>query len=187
MNKLMKKYTPDQSSFTEIQAYLKESNLDKKRSWLQILEKKHQKILFSQATPITNTENLIPKIVPELREVIFEGKNTLPCFNFFQKRMCYSSDKKNIWGYNHQSLQSIVGPGYFAISQPQEKLMIDYTILPKEKVPSWPNIKSNKSGLSRLVYHQLQDELRMITEDIFVGVATKNGKNLGQYFTLIRI
>lgn len=185
MNQLIE-LTKSLSNFNEIKNCLLEVNFDHKKKWLHVLQKKHQSWLFENSSAIKTLGDLIPKSTPSLTEVIFEGKNSLPCFNFFQKRMCYSSDQKNIWGYNHQSLQSIVGPGYFGIDSPEEVLMIDYTLSPSEKPHTWPSIKLNKSGLSRLVYFNLKDELRKISDGVFVGLATKNGKSLGQYFTLIR-
>jgi hypothetical protein len=184
--KLLKKLTIEKQSFADLRCTLNQSTETDKINWQKTLSSKDQAWLFEKSSPITSLDEIINSNEKDLTEIIFKGKNTLPAFNYFEKRMCLSKDKNLIIGYNHQSLQKIVGPGYFIIEKPQDKLMVDYTILPNQKVESWPKIKSNHSGLSYLVYKDLKDELRKIADGIFIGLATKKGKSLGQYFILIR-
>ncbi len=145
--------------------------------------------LFQMATPDLAVEDLIPKDYTPLREVIFYGKNSLPCFNRFQKRMCRSQDRSELWGYNHQSLQKITGPGSFVVRANSDRpgeVLIDYTSIPPSGPTSWPKPQPNECGITRLVYGHMKDYMRRVSSHIIIGEATKKGKNLGQYFVLCR-
>lgn len=142
--------------------------------------------LFARAKSGLELANLIPASTPSLTEIIFTGRNSLPCFNNFEKRMCLSSDRKIIWGYNKHSMDWLTGPGYFAITDAtdrQDELMIDYTKIPTEKPDIWPPIRSNETGMGRLVSGGLKDFVRQVGPHFFIGEATKKGKIVG-YFML---
>src|SRR5215813_4421638 len=65
-------------------------------------------------TPPVTLDDLVPPDAGPLREVIFHGKNSLPAFTHFQKRFCRPPDgqgSRQLWGYNHQSLAWLTGPG----------------------------------------------------------------------------
>src|SRR5207253_2824006 len=66
--------------------------------------------------PHVTLTDLVPPDAPPLREIIFEGKNSLPAFTLFQKRFCRpSTGRGELWGYNHQALAWLTGPGYFVV------------------------------------------------------------------------
>src|SRR5207237_1199006 len=47
--------------------------------------------------------DFVPAVTPLMREVIHEGKNSLPFFSRFQKRFCrFDSAVAELWGYNKQ-------------------------------------------------------------------------------------
>ncbi|QQR79520.1 MAG: hypothetical protein IPJ69_09155 [Deltaproteobacteria bacterium] len=152
---------------------------------------KFQSCLFQIATPDLKFSDLMPSDAKPLQEVIFYGKNSLPLFSTFQKRMALSGsgDGSKVWGYNFQTFQKITGPGCFVIDEATDRpgeIMVDYTRLPKENVAGWPEIKSNETGLTKLVYGYMKDYLRRVSKNVFIGEATKKGKSIGQYFILCR-
>ena len=138
--------------------------------------------------PRVTLDDLVPADTAPLREVVFEGKNSLPAFTLFQKRFCRPpTGSDELWGYNHQSLGWLTGPGYFVVHDDRAGAAIDYREVPPGKPPAWPEIKSNACGVSRLVYGGMVDYLRRVSRDVFIGAATRNGKELGNYFVLCRI
>ena len=137
--------------------------------------------------PRVMLEELVPPDAPPLREVIFEGKNSLPAFTLFQKRFCRSSTGRGeLWGYNHQNLAWLTGPGYFVVHDEPRGAAIDYREVPPETVAGWPAVKPNHVGLSRFVYKDMVDYLRRVSTHVMIGRATKYGKDLENYFALCR-
>lgn len=141
--------------------------------------------------PAVTTADLVPPDYGALREVIFHGKNSLPAFTVFQKRFCRPSagvtDEDVLWGYNHQQVAWITGPGYFVVHREGETpAAIDYRRVPPEHPTAWPEIKPNDRGLSRLVYMNMIDYLRRVSRDVLIGSAWKRGKPLDSYFLLCR-
>ncbi len=136
-------------------------------------------------------EDLVPPSVPELSEVVHEGKNTLVMFTQFAKVFCRPLRAKNeLWGYNRAGavVENAVGPGYYvAYEGPGDEVLIDYTRLPEGKPESWPKIVPNRSGLSRLVYADMVDALRAVSAHVTVGRAIKKGKVLDNWFVLCRV
>lgn len=156
------------------------------------LGRREQARLFEAAQgfhPITLAD-LVPAEVPPLTEVVHEGRNTLPAFNFFQKRFCAPSDpalRDRLWGYNHQSWGFLTGPGYF-IARPHgaDGVGIDYYRVPPEKPAAWPRLRDNESGLGRLVYGHMVDHLRGLSRHVTIGRASKDGKEMDAWFLLCR-
>ena len=131
--------------------------------------------------------DLVPPDAPPLREFIFHGKNSLPAFTHFQKRFCRAASRGDeLWGYNHQSLAWLTGPGYFVVHEEPAGAAIDYRAVPPEGCPTWPPVRPNDAGLSRFVYMDMVDYLRRVAHDVFIGSAHRNGKELGNYFVLCR-
>jgi hypothetical protein len=131
--------------------------------------------------------DLVPRDSAPLREVIFEGKNSLPAFTLFQKRFCRpTSGSSELWGYNHQALAWLTGPGYFVVHEDGSGAAIDYRAVPPEHPPSWPEIRPNGRGFSRFVYHDMVDYLRRVSADVFIGRAHRHGKPQPNYFLLCR-
>jgi hypothetical protein len=139
------------------------------------------------APRVTLADFVAPDAAP-LREVIFEGKNSLPAFTIFQKRFCRPPrGRDELWGYNHQSLAWLTGPGYFVVHEDGGRgAAIDYRVVPPDKPPSWPEVKPNDRGLSRFVYRDMVDHMRRVSRDVFIGSAHRGGRELGNYFVLCR-
>lgn len=145
--------------------------------------------LYRLAAADLRLQDLIPSGILPLQEVIFYGKNSLPLFSTFQKRMCRSKGGARVWGYNFQSLKWLTGPGYFGVADDSDRpgeIMVDYTKVPQEFPDGWPSFQPNHRGISRFVYDQMKDYLRRVSKNVFIGEATKKGKSMNQYFLLCR-
>jgi hypothetical protein len=141
-----------------------------------------------ESAPRVTMADFVPPDAPPLREVIFEGKNSLAAFTLFQKRFCRPPrGRDGLWGYNHQALAWLTGPGYFVVHEDGSRgAAIDYRDVPPEKPPTWPEVKPNDRGLSRFVYRDMVDYMRRVSRDVFIGSAHRDGKELGNYFVLCR-
>lgn len=161
---------------------------DRLREIRSLKGKEIQEKLFKIANPNATLNDLIPAEVPALQSVTFHGFNSLPAFNQFQKRMCRSRDGQWVWGYNHQALAPVTGPGYFIAgenSDRAEKVVFDYNKVPPEQAAGWPKAKSNANGIGHLVYGNLKDYMRKVAHNVFIGEAKKGAKTVG-YFILCR-
>ena len=155
---------------------------------------RQQRRLFDAAAgrPVTTTD-IVADGTPPLTEVIHEGQNTLPAFRSFQKRFCLPSeehrptDRRVLWGYNHQTFSGITGPGYFvAYDDPENaEVVIDYRELPPERPEQWPPILTNSARLGRFVYAGMVDRLRRVSDHVTIGRAYKK-KPMNAFFTLVR-
>ena len=153
------------------------------------LGKAPQAALFEAAKGrVITIADVVPADAAPLKPVIHHGKNSLPLFTEFQKRFCRSSDspETELWGYNHQTMAPITGPGYYVAHQHGDEVAIDYTRLPDGKPESWPAIKPNGSGFSRLVYFNMIDYLRKVSDHVSIGRAVKGGKAMDNWFLLCR-
>ncbi len=139
-----------------------------------------------KAAPLA-IEDMLPAGVEGTR--IYEGRNSLPAFSRFQKRFTRLSSGQVI-GYNHQTMAVVTGPGYFVVQPASgtgpkpEEMYFDYTAAPDRAPPGWPQYKPNEAGLSRLVYANMLDYMRRVARGVVVGMAYKNGKAEGAWFSL---
>jgi hypothetical protein len=142
-----------------------------------------------QTKPVSLAD-LVPPDAPPLREVIFHGKNSLPAFTRFQKRFCRPPREHadgELWGYNHQALAWLTGPGYFVVhEEPARGAAIDYRAVPPQGCPTWPPVRPNDAGLSRFVFNGMVDYLRRVSHDVFIGSAFRHDREMGSYFVLCR-
>ncbi|MDB4933014.1 MAG: hypothetical protein JWM10_5498 [Myxococcaceae bacterium] len=127
-----------------------------------------------------------------LVEVIHHGRNTLPAFNNFQKRFCRpdgDDSPEQLWGYNEcGALQmALTGPGYFVTTLTEKgEILVDYAKVPPRKPAGWPPIMGPTARAGSLVWAGMTDVLRRVSEHVTIGAAYKNGKAMGQYFSLTR-
>lgn len=120
--------------------------------------------------------------------VIYEGKNTVPVFSFFQKRFFRPKDGPVV-GYNHNGgfVTGLVGPGYFLTEDSADgEILFDYTRLPSLQPPEWPAIKPNTGFAAGLVYGGMKDYIRWVSDTTVIGAAFIAGKPRNQYFLLTR-
>ena len=137
--------------------------------------------------------DLVPPEAAALAPVRHFGRNTLPAFTLFEKRFCRPpgadpAKPGELWGYNHQALAALTGPGYFVAHEDpaRPEVWVDYTRVPPSAVPGWPPVRSNERGLSRLVYGFMIDTLRRVSEHVTIGSAARRGRELGSWFVLCR-
>jgi hypothetical protein len=135
--------------------------------------------------------DLVPAGMPPLTEVVHTGKNSLPLFTRFEKRICRppagEAAADELWGYNEQTFRAATGPGYFVLHPgPTGELAVDYTRLPTGKPAAWPRILPNSARLSIFIYHQMVDVLRRVSEHVVIGRAYRKGRPFDAWFALVR-
>ena len=116
--------------------------------------------------------------------VIHHGQNSLPAFNAFQKRVVDNNGV--LQGYNHQTMAWITGPGHFTLSQDEDEVLFDYTKEPEHAFDGFPPLKKNTSGISTLVYGNMIDRVRRVSQHCVIGAAFKKGKAMNAWFMLVR-
>ena len=204
--------TESQGPSVAFQALLREGpvQIEKVASWLDSLtqgerveairsaRRADQKALYEAArgfAPV-HLADLVPAGVGESKTVRHFGKNTLPMFTHFEKRFCRPADQdpdapEELWGFNFGSTMSLTGPGYFVARQSPEdtaapEVWVDYNQVPPTSPAGWPEVRSNESGLGRLVFGFMIDTLRRVSEHVTIGSAAKKGKDMGSWFLLTR-
>ncbi|HEY5658415.1 MAG TPA: hypothetical protein VIY27_11570 [Myxococcota bacterium] len=137
--------------------------------------------------------DLVPASVADLAEVRHFGRNSLPVCSRFEKRFCRPrgadpSRPDRLFGFNHQRLAPLTGPGYFVATQDPSRgeVRVDYAQLPDARPEAWPEIRRNEAGLARLVFGGLVDTLRRVSEHVSVGAAARHGRDLASRFVLCR-
>jgi hypothetical protein len=108
--------------------------------------------------------------------VLYPGRNGLPLFSRFEKRIYRSGT--DVYGHNANPplVRLVTGPGHFAVvDHPQVpgEVLFDYRRLPPGGRPDIPPIRDNERGLGALVFGDLVDIVRRVSRDVFVGDATK--------------
>jgi hypothetical protein len=140
--------------------------------------------------PLT-LDHFVPPDVPDLTEVIHEGKNSLWAFSRFQKRFCRPpsgqvSGRRELWGYNEHDFRFFTGPGYFVAYQQGPEVIIDYGFTPGGKADPWPLILPTSARLSRFVYHGTNDLVRRVSRYVSVGRQRKGDQPRDAWFVLVR-
>ena len=117
------------------------------------------------------TSLLVPEDIAPGATVIFEGRNSMPMFNRFQKRFTQPEGLDEIWGYNHQSMAWFTGPGYFVAHTDPDRgvLIFDYDRLPERALDGWPALKANTGFPPAVVYGNMYDEVRAVCAHILIG------------------
>ena len=155
------------------------------------LSAKEQARLFEAAKGFKPTKltDFVPAAKGPLEEVVHFGRNSLPVFSAFQKRFCRPSEasKPELWGYNEQAMRLFTGPGYFVTREIEhDEVLIDYTLVPAGKAPTWPEILPNSARLSRFVYYGTKDTMRGVSHHVSIGRAARDGKWMDNWFVLCR-
>ena len=138
-------------------------------------------------------DDLVPPEVEDFATVRHHGKNSLPVFTHFEKRLCRPRQgereaAKELYGFNFQTLAPVTGPGYFVARESEDRpeVLVDYCNLPLDCPEGWPPIQPNERGVSRLVYGYLLDTLRGVSDYVTIGSAARKGRDLGSWFALCR-
>lgn len=156
---------------------------------------KEQRKLYEAAegfAPVRLIE-MVAGDVPDLGVVRHYGKNSLPFFSQFEKRFSRApgqdpSAPVELMGFNFQTMSPITGPGYYVATEDEKRgeVLVDYRRVPDCHPEGWPEIRSNERGLGRLVYGFMVDTLRRVSEHVTIGSASRDGKDLGNWFVLCR-
>lgn len=136
---------------------------------------------------------LVPPDVSDLGVVRHYGKNSLPLFTEFEKRFSRAPHRDpeapgELMGFNFQTMSPVTGPGYFVATEDVQRgeVLVDYRHLPDCHPVDWPAIRSNERGLARFVYGFMVDTLRRVSQHVTIGSASRDGKDLGNWFVLCR-
>jgi len=131
-------------------------------------------------------DDLVPPTAAPLAVRAFDGTNNLPAFRAFGKPM-YRDRQGRVCGRNEQTWEGLTGPGYFSVrAHGGREVLFDYTELPTETPVGWPAVTSNARGLSYFVFREMTDVVRRLARDVVIGRAQRGGKELPQYFVLVR-
>jgi len=156
------------------------------------LTAKEQAALFDAARGFRalNVHHFVPESHPAMKQVIHFGRNSLPLFRIFEKRFCRPGGEfasVRLWGYNEQPFKPLTGPGYFTARQAnREEVVIDYLQVPPYRPDGWPRILPNSARLSRFIYYRTRDIMRGVSRHVSVGRATRDEKNMDNWFVLCR-
>ena len=161
---------------------------------VRTLGRREQARLFEAAhgNRATGLTDFVPAAVAPMREIIHDGRNTLPAFRNFQKRFCRPDDGSSdaLWGYNEQALGFATGPGYFVAKPWNDEgvqgVLIDYHDVPPRHPAGWPKVLPNSARLGRFVYDRMRDVMRSVSAHVSVGRAHKDGKWMDAWFVLCR-
>jgi len=116
--------------------------------------------------------------------VIHKGKNGVPVFTYFEKRFVRLGDQ--IAGYNdgHETApigapiyRMVTGPGHYICYDSPEvpgEVWVDYRTLPDTQCPEFPPLIDNDSGLRSLIFGNMVDIVRRVSDHVVVGDATKD-------------
>jgi hypothetical protein len=179
-----------QIALAAVQAHLRALDGPSRIRECRMLGRRHQILLHriaAEGEPVTPDDMVTG--VSDGEPVIWYGRNSLPAFRIFEKR--FRRHEGEIVGYNHNSplVTWFGGPGYYvcrADDQAPKEIVVDYTRVPATTPPGWPRVKKNTSGFSYLVYANMQDHCRRVSETVVIGAAVRSGRSLGQYFVLCR-
>jgi hypothetical protein len=137
--------------------------------------------------------DIVPSSTSDLGIVRHYGKNSLPFFTEFEKRFSrapgISPESPNeLMGFNFQTMSPITGPGYFIATEDVKRgeVVVDYRRVPDCHPEGWPEIQGNERWVARLVYGFMIDTLRRVSEHVTIGSASRDGKDLGNWFVLCR-
>lgn len=151
----------------------------------------------AEKNPRVTTDDLVPRDYTPMKPVIFHGKNSLPAFTEFQK-ICFrpgtaagSGNGENVlWGYNETTIKGLIGPGYYVAHDTDGERLggtaFDYRSIPPQGLPGWPTVRANDVGLSRFIYNGTVDFMRRVSKRVFIGEATRGGRELDSYFVVFR-
>lgn len=202
MNRLRRLIKEPSTGIGAIASYLDGLDHGRRMKALSTTTRSDQRLLWvkaAQSSPLT-LEHFLPDTAGPLVPVVHHGRNTLPLprpQKFFRKPMARPEDgSPRAFGYNDAPSRKLIGPGYFvlietagesSVWEERGAWVVDYLQHPDGRVPlPWPEVRSNREGLQRFVYHGTRDFMRKVSDHVSIGAAYKAEKALDHYFTLCR-
>jgi hypothetical protein len=179
----------------ELAALLDGLSHEQRVSWVRSVGRADQRRLYEAAAGFLplGLADLVPRGRADGETVRHFGKNTLPAFTHFEKRFCRPAGEDpqrpgRLYGFNFQALAWLTGPGYYvAYADPaRPEVLVDYREVPPAAPAGWPPVRRNEVGAGRFVYGFMVDRLRRVSEQVTIGSAARNGKDLGSWFLLTR-
>jgi len=155
---------------------------DERVAWCRSLNGKQIYKLYDLAKeggPL-KTDDLVGK---DGEVIIHKGKNGVPVFTYFEKRFVRLGDE--VAGYNdgHETApigapiyRMITGPGHYICYDSPDvpgEVWVDYRTIPQKQCPEFPPLIDNDSGLRALIFGNMVDIIRRVSEHVVVGDATK--------------
>lgn len=172
--------TPNLSS---VAAALNASDHSGRMAWMRSLGRRELQLMYRLADGGPSLEASHFSGAPGAA-VIHHGQNSLMAFNSFQKRVVDNGGE--LQGYNHQTMSWVTGPGHFVLEQDGPEVLFDYTRLPRKAFEGFPPLRNNAHGFSALVYGQMVDRVRRVSDHCVIGAAFKKGAAMNAWFMLIR-
>lgn len=168
------------SSLAPITEALDNATHEERVAWVRSLNGKEQYALFDLARG--NPVKLDELVDGDEVVVRHYGRNGLALFNLFEKRFVRMGDR--VVGYNHNEFgifsgiaRMITGPGHYTAyqsTQDPNEVWIDYRMLPTQQHPEFPPLRDNEHGLPGLVFGNMVDILRRVSQHVTIGDAFKN-------------
>jgi len=191
MPRLTELLANDPIDLEAVTAHLNELDADQRVKEVREVPGSQQKRLFAaaQGWRALSFEYYVPRAKPEREFVRHLGKNSLPVFSHFEKRFARPDNESSVlWGFNHGPTMALIGPGHFVMREGPGagELHVDYYSIPTERLNGAPPLKANDKGISNLVYGNMIDVLRGVSEHVSIGRAIKHGKETPNYFLLCR-
>jgi len=182
------KMVQDGESIDKIAQYLDKLSHSDRLAEMYKIKGKWQEKLFGMGKKEAKMDIFFPSLYKVEEEIMYHGMNSLPIFNFFKKPIFKTGDPNLLIGYNKQPMMWLTGPGYFAVMKKPEtenEITFDYTVSVTSVISGWPKPVDNKKGISKFVYGGLRDEIRTVSNNIYISKAVKQNKS-PTYFILCR-
>lgn len=179
-------------SLAELAAQLDNLSHAERLAWAYTLDEHEQKRLFELAAD--SSLSVDDLVADDGSVAIFPGRNGLPAFNRFQKRFARLGDE--VVGYNHNDqiggplnflVRRLIGPGHFtAYDGPDaDGVWIDYRRVPSRRHPEFPDLIDNERGIRALVYGNMVDVLRRVSDHVAIGDAFKDRSRPRTWWTAL--
>ncbi len=165
-------------------AALEAASHEERVHWMPGLSRRELKALYLLAA--TGGPLPVAHFHKDAGEVVtHHGKNSLPAFTHFQKRVCLHDG--TLQGYNHQTMSWLTGPGHFTLRQDgEDEVIFDYISQPSSAPSDFPELVPNEKGGGRFVYAGMIDRVRRVSTHCVIGAAIKGDKDIGARFMLTR-
>lgn len=179
---------PDAADIDTLEQELDAASASERLQWMRSLKKKDMAVLYANADGRDVGPDFF--LTPEGGASTWAGRNSLPAFNDFAK--AFALHKERIQGYNvNTGLAAwFGGPGHFLVrldgEEHAEQLVFDYTWEPDEAPSAFPEVASNLELPYKLVYGNMKDVVRRVSNDLIISAAYRKGKPEGAYFSLTR-
>lgn len=149
-------------------------------AWIRSLNRSQQYTLYAlaQGSPV-----YVKDLVRAEGEVVrHHGRNGLLAFTFFEKR--FAAWQGGVVGFNYPVVSNLLrgtyswvtGPGHFTAYDSPEvpgEVWIDYRKVPTSTVPAFPPLMDNEHGLRALIFGDMVDVLRRVSQHVFIGDSFK--------------